>query len=267
MKNSVSVILLALLPAVLSAQVVDPNLNNKEKVLRHREKLERPPVYYKFAVKDYPIKEQLRSYKSIQLTGDLSKLQPQEKECLKFLIEAAKGIDELFWMQTWGDKKLLLDSAKDEDLKKFINLNYGPWDRLNNNKPFVQGVGEKPLGARFYPEDMTEDEWKSITDPNKNSPYTVIERDPEAELRIKSYTEMYMHQMQTVMNNLQMAGNTIMGVDPQLGQFLMERSTALLNNQFNNSDIAWLGLLNNNLDIIIGPIENYEDERYTRPIY
>ena len=238
---------------------VDPE---KAAMLKRIELMEKEQVYRTKAVTGYPVKQSLQSYKSIKLTADLSLLEPVEKEALKYMIAAAKGIDELFWLQSWGDKKLVLDSIGDENLKKFIALNYGPWDRLNDNKPFVEGVGEKPKGARFYPEDMTEEEWKALDDPKKLSPYSIIRREMDGTLRVLYYSEAYDQTLREVSSNVQMAGVTIMGFDQQLGQFLMERAASLLTNEFNFSDISWLGLLNNRLDLIIGPIENYEDERY-----
>ena len=234
----------------------------KQAALKRMEKKQEAPVYRTSAVDGYPVKQSLESYKLIKLSADLSSLQPAEKDALKYMIEAAKGIDELFWLQSWGDKKLVLDSIGDKNLKKFIMLNYGPWDRLNDNKPFVAGVGEKPKGAGFYPEDMTEEEWKALEDPKKLSPYTIIRREDDGRLRVLDYAEAYGETLREVSRNVQMAGSLLLGLDQQLGQYLMERAASLVTNEFNFSDISWLGLLNNRLDLIIGPIENYEDERY-----
>lgn len=215
-------------------------------------------------VKGYPVGASLQSYKRLPLTADISKLQPAEREALKYLIAAAAAADEIFWLQAWGDKNQLLDSQrlKNDTLRRFIELNYGPWDRLNDNKPFVAGIGEKPKGARFYPTDMTAAEFDSLKDPMKNSPYTVILRNPSGRLMPVGYNFYYIEKLQEVLKNLQMAGNIVMSVDPQLGMFLQERAMAIMQNDYERSDLLWLGLLQNNLDIIIGPIENYEDELY-----
>lgn len=213
-------------------------------------------------VKGYPVGASLQSYKRLPLTADISNLQPAEREALKYLIAAAVAADEIFWLQAWGDKNQLLDSQrlKNDTLRKFIELNYGPWDRLNDNKPFVAGIGEKPKGARFYPQDITRAEFDSLKDPLKNSPYTVILRNPNGRLMSVGYNMYYTEKIQEIMKNLQMAANIVQSADHQLAAFLQERAMALMQNDYERSDLLWLGLLQNNLDIIIGPIENYEDE-------
>lgn len=213
-------------------------------------------------LKGYPVAASLGSYKSLPLKADLSQLSYAEKEALKYLIEAAKAADEIFWMQTWGPSSPLLDSTRNDTLRRFIALNYGPWDRLNDNKPFVEGIGVKPKGARFYPEDMRAGEYDSLTDPRKSSPYTIIRRDPSGKLVVLNYSEAYADKIHDIIRYLHMAADLMMSVDMQMGQFLHERAMAVMQNDYNQSDIAWLGLLNNNLDVIIGPIENYEDELY-----
>ncbi len=70
-------------------------------------------------------------------------------------------MNELFWYEAYGDKDELLNSISDADTKKYVIINYGPWDRLNGNKPFVDGVGEKPKGANYYPADMTKEEFEA----------------------------------------------------------------------------------------------------------
>ena len=57
-----------------------------------------------------------------------------------------------------GDKDSLLATIDNADAQKFVQINYGLWDRLAENRPFMEGVGEKPLGANFYPTNMTKEE-------------------------------------------------------------------------------------------------------------
>lgn len=212
------------------------------------------------AVKGYPVAKNLASYKILPLKTDLSSLSDAEKQTLRHLIDAAKVADEIFWIQAWGDKNSLIERTKNDTLKKFIQLNYGPWDRLNNNAPFVQGIDVKPKGANFYPTDLTQEEWDKWTDPNKNDPYTIIQRDAAKNLVAIPYHKAYEEKLRDMVKHLSMASNTIRQEDERLANFLIERCTALMLNDYNSSDIQWLGLLNNRLDIIIGPIENYEDE-------
>ena len=80
---------------------------------------------------------------------------------IPILIDVAKIMDDLFWQEAYGDKQALMASLDDEAAKGFAEINYGPWDRLGNNAPFIDGVGEKPLGAQYYPADMTKEEFET----------------------------------------------------------------------------------------------------------
>ena len=113
-------------------------------------------------------------YAEYTLTTDISHLSENEKEMLPLLFEAADIMEDLFWKENYGDKAELMAKITDPDVQKFACITYGPWDGLDGNKPFVEGFGEKPAGAQFYPQDMTEEEWNAFDDPNKTSQYTMI---------------------------------------------------------------------------------------------
>lgn len=109
-------------------------------------------------------------------------LSDKDRQVLNLFREAGKVADEIFWKQTFGDKELMV-SLQDEAARDYAMINYGPWDRLDANAPFVAGYGEKPLGANYYPADMTEKEWQAFDDPDKDSQYTVIRRDDDGNLK------------------------------------------------------------------------------------
>jgi hypothetical protein len=96
-------------------------------------------------------------------------LTEKEKQMLPLLLEAAQIMDEIFWTQAYGNKNELFTDDLDEYTKKFLKINYGPWERLKNNEPFIEGVGPKPAGANFYPADMTKEEFDAWNEP-KNQP-------------------------------------------------------------------------------------------------
>ncbi len=210
--------------------------------------------------KGYPVARQLATYKTLPLKTDISSLTDGEKETLRHLIQAAKKADEIFWIQAWGDKQGLLNNAQNDTVRRFIELNYGPWDRLNDNVPFVKGVGDKPKGANFYPKDITREEWNNWDHLDKNNPYTIVQRDVRGNLVMVPYHQAYEEKIREMVKYLSLAANAIRPEDQQFAGFLEERCNALSQSDYNKSDIAWLGLLKNRLDIIIGPIENYEDE-------
>ncbi len=207
------------------------------------------------------VKEKVEEFIPIDLKTDLSKLSINEKAMLPILFEAGKIMDDLFWKQAWGDKDALLGQMQDEYLKQFVKINYGPWERLNNNTSFVKGIGAKPLGANFYPQDITKEEFGSIQDSDKNSLYTLIKRDKTTrELSVVPYHEAYKEELTKVSVLLKKAAE--LAEDNGLKDYLLKRSEALLTGEYFESDLAWMSMKNNTIDFVVGPIENYEDALY-----
>lgn len=204
--------------------------------------------------------DSLDIYAPFTLTTDLSLLTEDEKAALPHLIKAAMVMDELFWQQAWGDKEAFLNSIADEKLRNFALYNYGPWNHLDNNKPFIAGVGEKPAGANFYPRDMTKEELEKSAVADKKGQYSVIRRDSTGKLYSTPYHQLYNSKLGEAANHLMQAASVVK--DAGLANYLRLRAAALLNDNYTASDIAWLSMKTNGLDIIIGPIENYEDHLY-----
>ncbi|MGB4283422.1 MAG: Zn-dependent hydrolase, partial [Bacteroidales bacterium] len=136
------------------------------------------------------MKQKVDEYAIVQLTTDLGQLTEKERQILPLLFQAADIMDELYWLQTYGNKEELLPGL-DSLTRRFAEINYGPWDRLNNNEPFIDGVSPKPLGANFYPQDMTTEEFEKLADPSKTSLYTLIRRNAKGELIVIPYREAY----------------------------------------------------------------------------
>jgi hypothetical protein len=206
------------------------------------------------------VQKHLTGYASVKLTTDLSQLTDKEKQMIPLLIDAAKIMDTLYWDQSYGHRDSLLNAVRDDPTKKYINLNYGPWDKLNNDTPFVLGVGPKPLGANFYPADMTKEELEKSSLSNKQDQYSIIRRDSAGKLISIPYHIGYKEPLQRASALLQQA--SALAEDAQLKKYLELRSQALLSDNYTASDVAWLDMKNNSLDMIIGPIENYEDALY-----
>ena len=106
-------------------------------------------------------------YAEVELKPDLSALSDNQKQMVVLLIEAAKVTDDIFWQQVWGDREALLSSIKDPKTNRFADYNYGPWDRLDSDKPFIDAFGDRPKGAQFYPRDMTKAEFEAWQQPPK----------------------------------------------------------------------------------------------------
>ena len=211
-----------------------------------------------------PVQEQTKlsdKYALYTLTTDISHLSENEKEMLPLLFEAADIMDQLFWMENYGDKAELMAKIGDnEDLKKLANIAYGPWDGLDGNKPFVEGIGPKPAGAQFYPVDMTEEEWNAFDDPNKTSQYTMIVRDENGALKCVWYHDYFDQQIKKAASLLDDASE--LAGDEEFAEYLRLRAKALRTDDYLESDMRWMDVRNNNIDMVIGPIENYTDARY-----
>ena len=137
------------------------------------------------------IQKKVDEYAVVKVSSPLmDKLSDKDKQVLNLFRQAGQIIDELFWEQTFGNPDFT-SSLKDGAEKMYAGINYGPWDRLDDNRPFIEGFGEKPLGANYYPADITAEEFAAFSDPDKNSPYTVLRRDEEGNLKCIWYRDEY----------------------------------------------------------------------------
>ncbi|HEY9220607.1 MAG TPA: Zn-dependent hydrolase [Lutibacter sp.] len=206
------------------------------------------------------MQKKLSKYVTFKLTSDINVLTENERKMLPILIKAAAIMDELFWYEAYGDKNQLLDSISNEETKKFVEINYGPWDRLDGNIPFIDGVGNKPAGANFYPTDMTKLEFDAFADENKSSLYTFVRRNKDGNLFTIPYHIQFKNEVKEVANLLLEASK--LADDPGLKYYLELRAQAFLDDKYQASDLAWMDMKTNTLDIVIGPIETYEDQLY-----
>ncbi len=206
------------------------------------------------------IKKKADEFASFTLTTDLSVLTEKEKQMLPLLLDAAKIMDEIFWKQAFGDKDSLFSLGLDEYTEKFMKINYGPWERLNDNKPFINGFGEKPAGANFYPVDMTKEEFEAWDNETKTSLYTLIRRGEDGGLESIPYHVAFKEQVDKAAGLLNQAAG--LAEDAGLKNYLIKRANALLTDEYYESDVAWMEMKTNTIDFIIGPIENYEDQLF-----
>ncbi|MEW6996763.1 Zn-dependent hydrolase [Colwelliaceae bacterium BS250] len=206
-------------------------------------------------------KPRLNIYQEVTLSADLSHLSANQKQLLSLLIDASVIMDDLFWQQAVGsDKNAYLAQIKDPATRKFIEINYGPWDRLDGDKPLLNGVSEKPLGAQFYPEDMTKAEFEEKDFAGNNSLYSVVRRNTQGELYSIDYSEVYSDKMERAAALLEKAAT--FADDKEFAQYLIMRAEAFRTDEYQASDFAWMDMKNNPIDVVIGPIETYEDQLY-----
>jgi len=204
----------------------------------------------------------------VRIGVNWEQLSGREKEALKWLYGAAKMMDEAFLVQVSPDNPALraeLEKKGDPDLLRFFRINYGPWDRLASDEPVL--VNEpKPLGAGFYPPDLTREEFEEWL---KNHPsdresfesnFTVIERDGKDGLRAVPYSKAYREYLVKAAEYLRKAASLV--ENESLSKFLNLRADAFLSDDYYESDMAWMDVKDNVIDVTIGPYEVYEDRLF-----
>lgn len=209
------------------------------------------------AQKPINVKERVAEYAYYDLKTDVSKLSDNDKKLIPIFIQISDIMDQLFWMQTYGDKSDF-KKIKDNAVKDYININYGPWDRLDDNRSFVEGVGPKPDACQYYPQDITPEEYAAYNDPNKGSLYTVLRRNPDGTLKTVWYKDEYKAQIDKVCALLDQA--IAIADDPGMKNYLIERKKAFQTDDYYASDLAWMDMKDSHLDFVVGPIENYDDK-------
>ena len=200
-------------------------------------------------------------YHQVPLTADLSHLSKNQKHMLSKLIDASEIMDDLFWKQAFfGDKKAFLQQFSNEELKAFAAINYGPWDRLNGDAPYLSGFGEKAAGAEFYPQDMTKAEFATADFADKDGLYSVVERTKSGNLTATPYSEKYQAELTNAAALLNEASE--LADNEAFANYLKLRAEALLSDDYYASDMAWMDMKTNPIELVIGPIETYEDQLY-----
>src|SRR6185295_19346025 len=208
------------------------------------------------------------------LTADASKLTPKDRQALDKIIAAAKLLDPLFLRQVWSgndalEKKLQADkTAAGRERLHYFYINDGPWSRLDNKEPFIDGVPrEKPLNASYYPDDMSKDEFnawvQTLSDADKQKAtgfFWLIRRGPDRKLTIVPYSEAYKEYLAPAAALLHEAAS--LTTNATLKNFLNKRADAFGSDDYYESDVAWMDL-DSPIDVTFGPYETYEDELFS----
>ncbi|HSF19374.1 MAG TPA: Zn-dependent hydrolase [Vicinamibacteria bacterium] len=208
---------------------------------------------------EHGIQERLEKYTTVRLTTDTNELSESQRAVLRHLVRAAQAMEGAYWQQAYGDRDELMSKLETPEMKRFAEINYGPWDRLAGNEPFVEGVKAKPPGANFYPESMTKEELESAAKESEDleSLYTMVRRNDEGRLEAVPYSVAFEEAYGVAAAELRTAAE--LTEEPQLRKYLDLRARALLTDDYRESDMAWMDMKDNTLDIVIGPIETYED--------
>ncbi len=200
-------------------------------------------------------------YAEFTLTADLGHLSDEQRQMIGLLIEASDIMDDLFWRQSFGDEyRSWLDSIADSRTRRFAEINYGPWDALDDDQPFMDGFGPKPPGAQFYPEDMSKEEFENAFLPGKAGLYSFVRRNDDGALTLVSYHVEYADELAEAARLLREAAD--LAESPDFATYLKLRAAALISDEFQISDSYWMDVKDNEIDVVIGPIETYMDRLF-----
>ena len=217
------------------------------------------------------IRARLKAYAPVKLQTDLTRLGPREREALAKIVVALDAVDDVYWKQMGRqalEARRAFDKAADPVnllYRDFVMINYGPFDIRKENERFVAigaSSGERLPGAGFYPEDMTKAEFEARvkTHPELQDtfekPNTLIRR-VDGVLVAIPYESLYIDELSVASQALGEAAALV--ESPSLRRYLSLRSQALLSGDYYASDVAWLDVKDNLLDVVIGPIETYDD--------
>ena len=223
---------------------------------------------------DSELAQKIARFAPTTLTADVAKLSPKDRQALDKIIAAAKLLDPLFLRQVWTgndalEKKLLADKTPlGQKRLQYFYINDGPWSRLDNNEPFIEGVPqEKPLQASYYPDDMTKDEFnawvQTLPEDEKQKAtgfFYLIRRGPDKKLTTVPYSQVYREYLAPAARLLREAAE--LTTNATLKNFLNKRADAFGSDDYYASDVAWMDL-DSPIDVTIGPYETYEDELFS----
>jgi hypothetical protein len=205
--------------------------------------------------------DRLNIYFPVTLSADISHLSDNQKQMLAVLIEASVIMDDLFWQQAFGqDKDTFLSQITDPRARNFAAINYGPWDRLNGDQAFLSGTEEKLLGAQFYPADMTKAEFENSDFADKDGLYSMVRRDKDGKLTAIPYSTYFAKDLKNASRLLTKAAT--LAEDKSFAAYLNLRAEALLTDNYQASDYAWMDMKSNPIELVYGPIETYEDQLF-----
>jgi len=229
-------------------------LKTEENLVLYFSGIEKEATLEKFASL---MERKANEFAEVELKSDLSHLSATQKEMIGLLFQVADIMEEIYWDQVFPDRDAALAAMVDVNISRFFKINYGPWERLNGNLPYLDGYGPKPDGSGYYPADMSREEFEMLDDPGKTELYTLIKRNPDRSLKVVPYHVAYAEQVGRASDLLKQAAE--LSEDEGFKKYLKLRASALLTDDYYQSDMAWMDMKDNDIDFVVGPIENYED--------
>ncbi|MEM7611437.1 MAG: Zn-dependent hydrolase [Pseudomonadota bacterium] len=220
-----------------------------------------PPAPVAEVEPGFDIERRIADYAPVTLTADLSSLTDQQRQMIGLLIDAGDRMNDLFWQQAFkSDYESWLDALPSPAARRLAQINYGPWDRLAGNAPFITTAGNKSAGANYYPADMTVEEFDAWSANDKAGLYSFVRRDEEGRLTLQSYHDVFASELASVADLLRQAAT--LSDDKPFADYLNLRAQALVTGDYRESDLAWMDSKTSPIDVVIGPIETYEDQLF-----
>jgi hypothetical protein len=213
----------------------------------------------------------LARFKPVKMPYDSAALSQRERAMVDSLVIALRALESMYWRQS-DPEALALYNALEGDrtplaqkLRHYLFINGSRFDLVDSNKPFV-GTAPMPPGRALYPAGLTRAEIEAYVARNparKNAiynPYSVVSRTGPggSDLAGEWYHSKFVEFTRPAAAALRKAAD--LSDDPAFANFLRLRATAILTDDYYNSDIAWLDLKNPKFDIIYAPYETYLDD-------
>lgn len=217
------------------------------------------------------LEERVARFAPVTLDFDTTLLDADQKRLVKKLVQASDRLDTIFRRQVWRENLRFAERLREAEgpgmdaARAYYDIMYGPWDRLQEDRPFL-AAGPKPVGAGYYPEAMSRDEFRTWVEVHEEdeeaftSYYTVIRRSAGGGLRAIPYSEHYAARLEPAARLLREAAE--LADNASLRTFLRKRADAFLSNDYFDSEVAWMRLEGNLVDPTIGPYEVYEDRLF-----
>jgi hypothetical protein len=215
----------------------------------------------------------LRRFAPTTISADASKLSAGDREALARLIEASRLMDKIYTRQVWSGnealrQKLEADRTPDGmERLRYYKIFQAPWAKIDHDEAFIEGSpSPRPAGANYYPADMTKEEFNAwvatlpeFEQKKATGFFYTIRRDVTGKLRLVPYNEEYKDLLEPAAKLLHEAA--ALTDNPSLKSFLSKRADAFLNNDYYDSDVAWMDL-DSPIEPTIGPYEVYMDELF-----
>jgi hypothetical protein len=227
----------------------------------------REEVMVQPAFDDEVLKKKLGRYVQVRIPYDPLIFSEKEQQAISLLYRAARSMDDLFWEQASSigpGLRRKLEKARGQSerlLARYLAINYGPYDRLDEMEPFLK-VPARPPGATFYPEDMAKGEFLAWIEKNPDQKdafqgcFTIIRRQGDGLIAVP-YSEAYRDRLRSASDFLKQAAEQV--ENQSLAKYLRSRADAFLSNQYRQSDMDWMDVKDSRLEVTVGPYEVYED--------